>query len=1168
MAEELTIQQQEAVFNRGGKLLVSAAAGSGKTKVLVDRLLSYITDTTDPANIDDFLIITYTKAAASELRAKIAQKISEKIAENPQNLHLQKQMQRLYLAKISTVHSFCTEILRENAYRMDLASDFRVSEERDSVQLQLESIETVLEGAYAHIHENEQVRDFLDSQGLDRNDFKVPPILLSVYRSAKCHLEPEAWLKRCETQADAEGIVDASETVWGAYLICQLHDLLDGHINALEQCIQQAEREGNMPGVVQLLNSTVNQFKMLRGMNRWDDIALFPGVDYGRLTFPKKGVDPFLCEQIKEMRKSAKKDVDAELCCFSDPSERVLSDLRTSSSAAKGLITLVRQFSDEYERQKKRRRLLDFSDLEHRTLDLLLGKKRTGITTTAREIGRRFREVMVDEYQDSNGVQDAIFSALTDERQNCFMVGDVKQSIYQFRLADPSIFIKKYNEFEPVSQATAGQGRKVNLSSNFRSSGEIINAVNDVFVQSMSEKVGGLCYTENEKLHEGLKHVPLNEPEVEFYAVDAQSSAPDEEAAFVAERILTLLDGSHMVRDKKGLRPINAGDIVIILRSHRSSGGHFIHALHSKGIACTMGGNIDLLQTEEVSVLISMLQVIVNPQQDIPLVAAMVSRVFGFTADDLAKIRGKNTKISLYDTLKKDTNDRVKQFLKLITELRKEAQIYRLSEFIERIIEKTNLMSMYFAMQDGDERCKNLHAFCQIASDFGAGGQRDLGQFLDYLSSMANEGILIESDQTDTNAVTIMSIHSSKGLEFPVVFLCGQARTFNRESSTQPVLCHKELGLGMNYIDQLRRVSYPTIAKNAISRAIITESISEEMRVLYVAMTRARDRLIMTYSSTNLESKLTKLSLVLPLSPRTLLTSNASAPGDWIIQTALSRSEAGELFAIGGNPGISKISESPWLIRVVEAEPVQDVVSNVKECENCIPKETLEKISAGISFIYPHLNSVVVPSKQTATQLKGREKDKEIAEHTYVKRSTDFCKPSFVQQKHSGTAKGNAIHKFMQYVNISACNNKESIQAECARLLDQNIITCEEVDLIDLNGVLSFFQSDIGKKLRYSDVEILREFKFSVLVDAQKYYPEVANEKILLQGVVDCALIEDQGITVIDFKSDNIRDIGQLIDKYRAQVEAYAEAMSKIFERPVIASYLYLFSVGQFVKLS
>ena len=587
MAEELTQQQREAVYDRGGKLLVSAAAGSGKTKVLVDRLLSYITDPQDPANIDDFLIITYTKAAAAELRTKIAQKLSQRIAEEPEDKHLQKQMQRLYLAKISTVHSFCSDILRENAYRMDLPSDFRVSEERDSVQLQLEAIETVLDGAYAHIHEDENIREFLDTQGLGRNDRNIPPILLSVYRSARCHLDPDSWLKECECQSDAEGVEDASETVWGAYLIKKLHDLLRGHIQALENCIQQAEDAGNMPGVVQLLQVTVNQFRSLSMMNKWDEISAFSGVDYGRLSFPRKGVDEQLCEQIKVIRKSAKEDIDGELRSFADPSKIVLADLRVSGIAAKGLIALVRQFSAEYERQKKRRRVLDFSDLEHKTLDLLLGKSRSGITATAREIGQRFREIMVDEYQDSNGVQDAIFSALTQQRQNCFMVGDIKQSIYQFRLADPTIFIQKYNDFVPAAEAVPGQGRKVLLSSNFRSGGGVINAVNDVFTQSMSEQVGGLNYTDAEKLNEGLTHLPLNEPEVEFYAVNAETSAPDEEAAFVAERISELLDGTHMVRDQNGLRPIKAGDIVIILRSPRSSGGHFQYAIEQKGIACT-----------------------------------------------------------------------------------------------------------------------------------------------------------------------------------------------------------------------------------------------------------------------------------------------------------------------------------------------------------------------------------------------------------------------------------------------------------------------------------------------------------------------------------------------------------------------------------------------------
>ena len=1169
MAEKLTPQQQQAVTDRGGKLLVSAAAGSGKTKVLVDRLLSYIMDPVDPANVDDFLIITYTKAAAAELRIKIAQKLSERIAQEPGNRHLQKQIQRLYLAKISTVHSFCTDILRENAYRMDIPTDFRVCEERDSVQMQLDAIETVLDGAYAGIHEDQQVRDFLDKQGLGRNDRQIPPILLSVYRSARCHLDPEKWLTWCETQSEAEGICDASETIWGKYLIDRLHCLVDMHKEALTACVLEADQSGKMPAVVQLLKNIVDQFQQLLAKKTWDEIADFQGIDYGRLTFPRKDVDPDLCEQIKVIRNSAKEDIDEQLTYFSDLSDQVLADLRASGSAVRGLIKLVRQFWEEYERQKKKRRVLDFADLEHRTLDLLWGKSRSGITAAAREISARFREIMVDEYQDSNGVQDAIFEALTQKRQNCFMVGDVKQSIYQFRLADPTIFIDKYNRYVPADEAQPEQGRKVLLSKNFRSADGVIQAVNDVFTQSMSVAVGGLSYTEDEMLHKGRNYQPQDEPEVEFYAVDVGSSASDEEAAFVAKRIAELTDGTHMICDKDVMRPIKASDIVILLRSPRTSGGYFQHALQCRGIGCKMGGSIDLLQTEEVSVLVSLLQVIANPQQDIPLVAVLASRIFGFTADELARLRAKNHRISVFDAIREDKTEKSISFVDFLQEARSDAQLYRLSELLERILDKTNYMSTYFAMPDGDTRCTNINCFCQLATDFASGGQRDLVQFIDYLQGMQEDGVLIEEDSPEQDHVTIMTIHSSKGLEFPVVFLSGLSRSFNRESIYQPVLCHKELGLGLNFVDERRRLSYPTVAKRAIASAMTAESISEEMRVLYVAMTRAKDRLIMTYANRYLSSKLTKTAMSLSKSPRVLLTSGAACPGDWILQTALGRLEAGELFALGYNPGNGVASEKPWVIRVVQAQAQSEQIQADVQSKAEITTDDLERIRSGLDFVYPHKVATTIPSKHTATQLKGREKDREVAENATNYRPVGFRKPSFVEHTTSSMEKGNAIHKFMHYIDYQACTEVMQVRKQLDLLLHQETITLDEAKMIDCEKVNMFFQSAIGEKLRAHSDCVLKEFKFSLMIDADQYYPDIENEKILLQGVVDCALVEPDGITVIDFKTDRATkdNIDAIKARYSDQVESYTNALSRIYNMPVKTAYLYLFDLGEFVEM-
>ena len=429
MAEELTREQRQAVENRGGKLLVSSAAGSGKTKVLVDRLLSYVLDPSDPANIDDFLIITYTKAAASELRGKIAAKLQEKITDNPDNRHLQHQMQRLYLAKISTVHAFCTDLLREHVYQLDIAADFRVADEDECVQMQLKVIERLLEDRYAAAENDQNFCAFIDSQGFGRDDRDVPDILLKVYNSARCHLDPEGWLDWCNTICNVDIGEDASRTVWGKYLMDDLHQYLDLQIDAMQRCLSAATAASNFEKPSAVLSATIDQLSILRSCRTWDDICANLNIDYGRLTFPKSCTDETLIEQIKAVRNACKLGLTAKLRRFSNSSLQILSDTVQSAAATHGLVSLVKDFMDRYEKMKSSHRVLDFGDLEHRTLDLLRGKSRTALTVVASEVEKRFREVMVDEYQDTNAVQDAIFEALTFKRNNCFMVGDVKQSI-------------------------------------------------------------------------------------------------------------------------------------------------------------------------------------------------------------------------------------------------------------------------------------------------------------------------------------------------------------------------------------------------------------------------------------------------------------------------------------------------------------------------------------------------------------------------------------------------------------------------------------------------------------------------------------------------------------------------------------------------------------------
>ena len=1169
MAEKLTPQQRQAVEDRGGRLLVSAAAGSGKTKVLVDRLLKYLNDPVNPANLDDFLIITYTKAAASELRGKIAAKLAERIAAEPENRHLQQQMQRLFLTKISTVHGFCGDLLREFAYKLDLSADFRVADENECRELRETVLSELLDRAYESAGEVSDFRAFVDTQGLGRTDKLVSEIILKVYDSARCHLDPEQWLDGCLRDADVEDVTDVAQIVWGRYLIEDLRSYLDGQIAVIAKCAELAEAADGMQKPAVVLRDTLHQLQSLRAAATWDEIIARKNIDYGRLTFPRKGIDADLAERIKACRAGCKKGLEKRLRTFSDGSEEILADLAQSAAGARGLIALVRQFGADYDRAKRSRRCVDFGDLEHKTLDLLLGSSRSGPTAASREIARRFREIMVDEYQDSNGVQDAIFMALTAQRQNCFMVGDVKQSIYQFRLADPGIFLKKYHDYTHAEEAQPGEGRKIMLNANFRSGGEVISAVNDVFTDCMSPQVGGLVYGEDEMLREGIPHIPLPDTAIELYGIDVQDDTYEEESGFVAQRIRQLLDGNHYVRSGEELRPIREEDIVILLRSPGSVGGHFQRALENCGIRCSTGGGNDLLQTQEIGVLWALLQTIANPQQDIPLVATLASPLFSFTADDLAAFRVKKKRGSIYDALRADDSPKSAAFLETLAALRREARMNTIAQLVEKIFTMTRMDSIYAAMEGGEGKAANLQAFYQLAADFEATSRRELGQFLEHLDALEEKGLMTSAEATG-GCVTIMSIHKSKGLEFPVVFLCGLGREFNRESLRAQVLCDKELGLGLSVADAANRIRYPAISKRAIVAKTAAESLSEEMRVLYVAMTRPKDRLIMTYAARNLQGDLQNLALRYDIGGAEQLTRDAVCPGEWVLLSALQRTEAGAFHALGGKPAQTRVSELPWRIEVVKAAaPTETAAKSVVE-EKQLPEETIRRLKQALGFRYDHTAATMAPSKMTATQRKGRVKDQEAAEHTDESRATrrDWRKPAFLGAQIQGKTYGSAIHAVMQYIRYENCIDEDGVEAEIRRLVQQRFITEEAAEMADRGKIMAFFGTPLGRKLR-DGAPFVREFKFSVLDDASRYGDNLEGEQVLLQGVVDCALIEEDGITVLDFKTDYVTEetLPELVERYRLQVQTYADAMARIYRKPVKAAMLYFFRLNRFVSI-
>ena len=1164
MAEILTPQQSLAVMDRGGELLVSAAAGSGKTKVLVDRLISYILDPVDPANIDEFLIITYTKAAAAELREKIANKLNEKIAQFPENRHLHRQLQRLYLTTISTVHSFCSDILHQYAYMLDLPGDFSVIDDRDATQLRSAAMEQVLDEAYSADAANLDFFQFVEAQGFHRNDGKIPELVMKVSEQALCHVKPDEWLDQCISRAQVKDVDDAAETIWGKYLIDDLHETVSLEMNGLKNLLGKISGLDGFESTEKLLADIIIQLQRLYDAQSWDAIIAARNIDYGKLSFKGDAKGSQLAEDIKKVKALCKKNMDDKLEAFVDSNVQVIRDLRSSYSAVKGLIWLVRNFHGAYAKLKRRIRALDYSDLEHFTLDLLYGKSRSGLTSAAGDISNRYREIMVDEYQDSNAIQEAIFSALTSKRHNLFLVGDVKQSIYQFRLADPEIFLEKYNCFGPAGKTKEGEGRKVLLSCNFRSGAGVLDAANDVFSGCMSRRTCGLDYGKEEALIEGIPHIPLKEPEIQLLGLQTKDESNFQEARMVANRIQELLDGGHYVRNGDELRPVKPEDIVILLRSPSTQADVYKQQLEALGIECEDDIEENLFDADEICVLRSILTVISNPRQDIPLVAALTSPVFGYTANDLALLRGENRVLPIYDLLRRSEDEKAKRFFSILAQLRKAAKVTTIAGLLESVYFHTNLDSIYGAMKDAKKRAERLEQFYAIAVDHDSRNIGNLEQFLLDLEVMEQNGLKLPSTPK-TGCVRIYSIHKSKGLEFPIVFLCGLSKHFNMRALTNKVLLDKELGIGLCCADHEGRLCYPTIAKSAIAVKMMKDLRAEEMRILYVAMTRPRDRLIMTYSFWKSDTAFGNMLARMKHFDPVLIHTSVNSLSAWVLYCALQRTEAGALFAFGDRPDQTHIGKTIWDIQVLEPENIAKAQVILEAGFESKQDIDIHAIREAMDFRYPYEAATSTPSKQTATQLKDREKDMEISEKTALPSyRRHWRKPSFVSDRDSGVKRGNAIHAVMQYVDFAKCLCEEDLISEFERLVSSGIMAREDIALIDKQLILNLFNGDLGKRIA-SAPKVLREFKFSVLVDS----PSDSADKILLQGIVDCAIIDGDGITVIDFKSDRVtqENISEKNVAYSYQINAYAQALTNIFGLPIIEKWLYYFSTNQAVQL-
>ena len=1181
MADTLTAAQRLAVERPCGPVLVAAAAGSGKTKVIVERLMRQILRRDQECSINDYLIITFTKKAAAELRAKIAKELAKRLAEDPDNRHLQKQQSRVYLTQISTVHAFCADLLREFAYELNIPADFRMLEQTEAAVLRQRIADELLEERYAAIAEDPALRQLIDGLGAGRDDRRIPGLLLGVYDTAQCNLKPSAWLDDCEAGLDLAALTGAEQTPWGAYLLDGLRRCAVEQAEALERLKRDLEADAVLVRYVPVFEQNAAQLRKLSSCAAWDEAleAIPEALDFGRLPPVRSCEDKALQGRAQAVRKLAKDQLRKWGDELYAPSAVVLADLAQTADTLRALFALTRDFTARFDAEKRRLHALDFGDLEHYTLRLLLEPDGVTPTAAARRISERYREIMVDEYQDTNQVQDAIFRAVSKSGVNRFMVGDVKQSIYRFRLADPEIFLQKYAAYPDAEQACPPNRQRILLSHNFRSGEAILEAVNAVFRTCMSTETGGLDYGEQEALRPGRPLPPLPQTQVELHLLstrqpEEEAETPEKnraEAAFAARRIRALLDERIPVRDGEGLRPVCPGDVVILLRSPKNVAGFFLEALQRAGIPAASDTGESILDAAEVQALLCLLQILDNAHQEIPLTGALLSPIFGVKAAALALARKQGRGLDLWDALAASEEPTLVRALQIISGLRAQAELLPLHALLEKLQQAVELEAVYGAMEGGPARLQNLRAFCQLAASFSEGGAKSLHQFLAYVEELRDQGGL-SVQRPQSNAVTVMSIHKSKGLEFPVVLLSGLSHRFNLEDLKNPVQFHSRLGAGCAVYDRPTHTRFSSIAKSAIGRQTKAENISEELRILYVAMTRAKDMLIMTHCGDGLESHLQGLSLCLSPETAKLQAAQAGCLGDWVLLTALLRTEAGALHAVAGRPAGVSVSAIPWRI---EWHDLPTATASAASGSETLPiREDVDSaaLARALAFRYPHSAAASVPSKLTATQLKGRELDREAddgaprEDYVHVK----LRKPSLLQTQKPLTPaqRGTAVHQAMQYLDFGRTDSLEQIQAQLEEMVRDAFLTPAQAEAVDPAKLLAVFRGPLGERIRGAE-RVLREFKFSVLTPAEHYFPEAVGEKLLLQGVTDCCLFRDGSIAVVDFKTDRIAPGAETAagEKYRPQLEAYGEALARIFGLPVREKLLYFFATDTLHKL-
>jgi len=1189
-----TKEQYASIRHRGGSLLVSAAAGSGKTKVLVERLLGFIEE---GASIDEFLVITYTRAAAFELREKIHEELFAKLSDSPGNKRLRSQALLCSGASIDTIHTICGEIIRENSHIVSLPPDFRISDSAESLMIMNETADSLLNEIYENINENPGFKQLIDTVAGARDDKYLIELIIDIYNKIRSLPYPGAWLTEQLNKQDFSGITDISETDSGAYILNKLKFTVAHLKSEMMRLVDEMESHPEFKSkYTDSVNEVIEQTDAFQTalLGGWDSAKSKSLFNFKRAN-SISGYD-----DLKEIRKSCISELKKCAAELKICSEEHIKEMISLSPAITALLQLLLRFDEKYSEEKRRRGTADFSDLEHLTLSLLVDEATGEKTELAHNLSERYKEIMIDEYQDINSVQEMIFTAMSKNSENIFMVGDVKQAIYRFRNADPTIFLSKYNSFKTedgVMSQVPSPGTKIHLSSNFRSRTGILETVNHIFRNIMSPDFGEMDYSEKEWLvpgredKKGKQGIPYIENEelpdvtIDLLNMSTLDNEDDEEnpaaiqieAEYIASEIIKLINSGYIIGDNNEKRSVTPSDIVILLRSMKSRAWQYASALSGKGILAEFPGGEGYFETLEISAILSLLSVIDNPMQDIPLVSLICGPIYKFTSDELAEVRALTTNTDYYEAIKKatehemcspETSAKCKKVLDDINEYYIIAKDLPSDRFIWYVYNKTGLLGLAGAMQGGRKRRQNLIMLAESARQFEKCGFKGLFGFLTYIRSLQEKGESLPylSDEKSSmsnasDAVRIMSVHKSKGLEFPVVFLANTTKMFNVTDINKNTVFHTDLGIGTMMVNKSKRIKYTTLTRNAIRRRLRDEMYSEELRVLYVAMTRAREKLIITSVLKDTEKTLAKIN-ALPygvIAPQVLMNMRSTA--EWILAGVRNISTN---FAV-----IRKIDAGDVLSANRQKESINKITSPnlIKEQEEK-QEEEQEKVHKKVEFTelnYPYFNAINLPSKLTVTGIANLiDPDSDTAD--WLTDDDGERSPSaesgfnLEKREINAAERGTLIHHIMQHIDHNKCSTDDKVAKELQRLINAGKITNEQYAEINESQIIKFFKSDLGGRL-INAKNVKKEFKFSILCPAKRYFPEGSDDNILVQGVIDCFFEEDGELVIIDYKSDKVTNetIQEKVKKYTPQLEAYEDALKRITGKKVKESIIYFF---------